>query len=229
MNMHTALILDTETSSLKGLPIEIAHCGIVIENGALVYDKENMFNQLYSIGDERIELGAMSTHNIIDSDLLGMPHFSEFRLPEGVDYLIGHNIDYDINTIALCGDQPKVKSICTLAIARKLLPDLNTHKLTTLMYHFLRHETARELIKNAHRASEDVYFTAILCAKLMKINDITSIEQLYALSEDARIPDRMHFGKHRGTLLTELDPGYIKWLRKQDNVDLYLMKALDRL
>lgn len=229
MTILNALILDTETHTLKGLPIEIAFGWASIENGVLVFDKHQTFNQLYSIGDQRISLGAMATHHIIESDLQGMPHFSEFRLPEGAEYLIGHNINYDINTIAFCGEQPKIKSICTLALARRAFPDIDAHNLAALMYHTLKQDQARELIKSAHRAAADVYMTAILCSKLIKVFKIETMEQLYQLSEQCRIPDRMHYGKHKNTLLKDLPASYVKWLLTQQDVDPYLRRELEAL
>lgn len=36
----------------------------------------------------------------------------------------------------------------------------------------------------------------------------------------------MPFGKHKGTLVKDLDSGYVAWLLRQDDLDPYLEKAL---
>ncbi|MDW2753129.1 3'-5' exonuclease, partial [Acinetobacter baumannii] len=57
-----------------------------------------------------------------------------FRLPEGVEFIVGHNIDYDIKALNKCGPAIKAKTICTLALARDVWPDLTSHKLAVLYY-----------------------------------------------------------------------------------------------
>ena len=98
-----AIILDTETHTLNGLPIEIAYAPIEIENAKLSLDREKMFDQLYSIGDEKISWGSMAVRHILESDLENQPNFSSFELPTETQYIIGHNIDYDIRALEKCG------------------------------------------------------------------------------------------------------------------------------
>ena len=50
----------------------------------------------------------MAVHHIIESDIADKPSYETFRVPE-CDYIIGHNIDYDIQAIRLArqrDDQP---------------------------------------------------------------------------------------------------------------------------
>ena len=47
-----AIILDTETHTLNGLPIEIAYAPVQIAQGRLSLDKSQLFDQLYSIGEQ---------------------------------------------------------------------------------------------------------------------------------------------------------------------------------
>lgn len=55
---------------------------------------------------------------------------------------------------------------------------------------------------------------------------IKDINSLYQMSEIARIPKRITFGKHKGELIDELPDSYIDWLLKQPELDPYLIKAL---
>ncbi|KAF1026099.1 MAG: hypothetical protein GAK29_01500 [Acinetobacter bereziniae] len=111
----SALILDTETNSLNGYPIEIAYVPCSFERGVLEIHQKSAFDQYFSC-PEPIELGSLATHHILESDIADKPSYEVFRLPENTVYLIGHNIDYDIQAIKLCDSSINVKGICTLAL-----------------------------------------------------------------------------------------------------------------
>lgn len=225
--MH-AIILDTETHSLNGQPIEIAYAPIEVENGKLTLDKSKLFDQLYCV-DEPISFAAMAVHHILESDLIDRPHYSTFILPTDTQYIIGHNVDYDIRAIEKCGvDTSSIKAICTLALARRVWPDAEAHNISALIYMISKgSEKAREMIKKAHRADMDIILTANILMHIVHQLNINNIEELYAASEDARIPRSINFGKHRGTNITDLPADYIQWLLRQDELDPYLRKALE--
>ncbi|WP_151707488.1 DUF3820 family protein [Acinetobacter sp. TUM15064] len=223
-----AIILDTETHTLNGQPIEIAYAPIEIINGKLSLDKSQVFDQLYTV-DEPISFAAMAVHHILESDLVGQPHYTTFRLPDDTQYIIGHNIDYDIRAIEKCGvNVSNIKAICTLALARLVWPDAEAHNISALIYMISKgSEKAREMIKKAHRADMDIILTANILMHVVHHLKINSMEQLFTASEDARIPRVINFGKHRGTAIAELPADYIQWLMRQDELDPYLRKALE--
>lgn len=222
-----ALILDTETNKLSGYPIEIAHISCSFEQGVLRIDGGSAFDEYFSC-PEPIELGAMATHHILESDIADKPSYVVFRLPENTEYLIGHNIDYDIQAVKLCDASINVKGICTLALARMVWDELETHNLTAMYYHVMNAdlETARKHLRNAHNARWDIYFTGVVLQAIVEKLAIKDINSLYQMSEIARIPKRINFGKHRGELIDELPDSYIAWLLKQPDLDPYLTKAL---
>lgn len=225
-----AIILDTETHTLNGQPIEIAYAPIDVQNGKLTLDKSKLFDQLYSV-DEPISFAAMAVHHILESDLLNKPHYSSFTLPPYTQYIIGHNIDYDIRAIEKCGvNTSSIKAICTLALARRVWPDAEAHNISALIYMISKgSEKAREMIKKAHRADMDIILTANILMHIVHQLNINSMEELYAASEDARIPRSINFGKHRGTNIVDLPADYIQWLLRQDDLDPYLRKALENV
>ena len=223
-----AIILDTETHTLNGQPIEIAYAPIQINDGKLTLDKTQIFDQLYSV-DEPISYAAMAVHHILESELVDQPHYTTFKLPAETTYIIGHNIDYDIRTIEKCGiDTSNIKAICTLALARLVWPDAEAHNISALIYMITKgSEKAREMIKKAHRADMDIILTAnILMHEIHHLN-IQTLEALYEASEDARIPRTINFGKHRGTAIADLPADYMQWLLRQEDLDIYLRKALE--
>lgn len=226
---YQSLILDTETHALNGFPIEIAYLPCAINSSGLHIDEGNIYDEYFSI-DAGLELhyASMAVHHILPQDLAGKTSFKTFRLPKDTIYLIGHNIDYDVEAIARCG-QPieHIKPICTLALARSIWPDLDSHNLSALSYYLSEDLSAtREMLKNAHNAKIDVLITAQLLHKIVKILDVQSIESLYQASQQARLPQYMPFGKHKGTLLMDLPHDYAHWLLRQDNINTYLRQAL---
>ncbi|AXY57245.1 3'-5' exonuclease [Acinetobacter chinensis] len=223
-----AIILDTETHTLNGQPIEVAYAPVQIADGKLSLDKSRIFDQLYSV-DEPISYAAMAVHHILESDIADQPHFTSFSLPEETTYIIGHNIDYDILAIQKCGvDTSSIKAICTLALARLVWPDAEAHNISALIYMISKGSAkARDMIKKAHRADMDIILTANILMHVVHQLKINSIEELFAASEDARIPRVINFGKHRGTPVQDLPQDYVQWLMKQGDLDPYLRKALE--
>lgn len=223
-----AIILDTETHTLNGQPIEIAYAPVDILDHKISLDKSQLFDQLYSC-DEPISFAAMAVHHILESELAGQPHYSTFKLPQETTYIIGHNIDYDIRAIEKCGvDTTSIKAICTLALARHVWPDAEAHNISALIYMITRgSDRAREMIRKAHRADMDIILTANILMHIVHHLKISSIEALYQASEEARIPRSINFGKHRGTAIAELPADYVQWLLRQEELDPYLRKALE--
>lgn len=228
-NPMQAIILDTETHTLNGQPIEIAYAPVEFVQGKLSMDKSQIFDQLYQV-DEPISYAAMAVHHILESDLVGKPHYSSFELPPQTIYMIGHNIDYDIEALKKCGvDVSQIKAICTLALARHVWPDAEAHNISALIYMIAKgSEKARELIKKAHRADVDIMLTANILMHILQKIEVHSFEELYLASEEARIPRSISFGKHRGSLISDLPADYIQWLLRQDDLDPYLRKALEK-
>ena len=224
-----AIILDTETHTLNGLPIEIAYAPIEIEAGKLSLHRSKMFDQLYSIGDEKISFAAMAVHHILEADIVDQPNFGTFTVPTETVYIIGHNIDYDIRAIQTCGvDTQHIKAICTLALARLVWPDAEAHNISALIYMISKgSEKAREMLKGAHRADADIILTANILMHIVHKLNIQTIEALFEASEDARIPRSINFGKHRGTAIVDLPSDYVQWLMRQEDLDPYLRKALE--
>ena len=48
---------------------------------------------------KEISLGSMAISRICNEDVAGEPPHTDFRLPNSVDYLIGHNIDFDMTVL----------------------------------------------------------------------------------------------------------------------------------
>lgn len=220
MNKEIAFIFDTETTGLvEPQVVESALLEVTFESGRVI---SGDLLRSYWCPSKAIELGALSTHHILDEELENFPPSSEFALPENLQYLIGHNIDFDWSVIG----KPNVKRICTQALARAALPDLDSHKQSALIYYFFRHN-AREMLRNAHSAGDDV----INCLELLKallplFPPVESFEELWQVSERARVPKRMYVGKHKGELIAGLPHAYKMWMLRQPDYDPYVLQAV---
>lgn len=225
-----SLILDTETHALNGFPIEIAYIPCQLDASGLTLQQDLTYDEYFSL-DQGIDIhyASMAVHHILPQDLISKPHYQTFRLPKDTVYMIGHNIDYDVDAIARCGqDISHIKPICTLALSRSLWPNLDSHNLSALSYYLSQDQAAtRELLKNAHNAKTDVLITAQLVTALLKELKVNSIETLFEASEQARLPQFMPFGKYKGTPLSDMPSDYVKWLLRQDNLNSYLREALE--
>jgi len=217
-----AIIFDTETTGLTD-PVIVEAAWIQLSDPFRL-TVLNSFEQRYNPG-KKIELGAIATHHILDEELVDCPPAAEFKLPDGVEYLIGHNVDYDWKVIG----EPPIKRICTLALSRALFPEADSHTQSAMIYLFER-DSARELLRKAHSAADDVRNCRIvldyLLNKMVDVKEKTTWEEIWKRSEIARIPKVMTFGKHKGMAIKDVPSDYKGWLLRQPDVDPYLIKAI---
>lgn len=221
-----AFIFDSETTGLNEPQlVEAAWLQLEAIPGLPVAGE---FLQRYKPG-KPIELGALATSHILDEELADCPDHTEFALPAEVEYLIGHNVDYDWGVIG----RPEVKRICTAALSRMLWPDADTHTQSAMIYLHYRSE-AQGLLRNAHAALDDVKNCRLLLIKIMDAlgerlgRPVADWEELWTHSEDARIPTVISFGKHRGAKFSDLPAEYRRWLLNQPDLDPFVRKALQR-
>lgn len=217
--MSQAIIFDVETTDKNdAVIIEAASLDVTSLNP---FEVSNPWVQRYNPG-KPISLGALATHHIMDEDLVNCPASSTFQLPADTKYLIGHNIDFDWVAIG----KPDVKRICTLALARSLWPELDSHTQSALLYHFER-STAREQLRNAHSALADVWICSKIVGQIIDKLYPISLDAFWEMSEKARIPKVMPYGKHKGEPISQMPTDYKQWMLRQDNVSEYLRKALE--
>lgn len=221
-----ACIFDSETTGLNDPQlVEAAYLQLAAIPGLPVATE---FLQRYKPG-KPIELGALATSHILDEELADCPDHTEFQLPAEIEYLVGHNVDYDWGVIG----KPELKRICTAALSRRLWPDADSHSQSAMIYLHYR-EQAPGLLRNAHAALDDVKNCRLLLVKILDAlatelgRPVTEWEELWSISEDARIPTVIGFGKHRGAKFSDLPADYRRWLLNQPDLDPFVRKALQR-
>jgi exodeoxyribonuclease X len=231
-----AVILDTETTGIdEPEVIQLA----ITEPMATPFEHVTA-STAYFKPSKPIALGAVATHHILDEDLVdAAPWPGKYELPAGVGYLVGHKCDFDWAAIG----KPAVKQICTLAFSRHLWPELDSHSLGAMTYHFMDRREARQLLRGAHDAGTDVFLCYHLLQRIIDATGCKTWEELYAACEIARVPTFMSFGKYgpfeawakanggpmRCAEVRSRDPGYYRWLMNgcdQVRDDPYLAKAL---
>tara|TARA_R110002049_G_scaffold69998_2_gene181096 strand:+ start:4742 stop:5320 length:579 start_codon:yes stop_codon:yes gene_type:complete len=186
---------------------------------------------------KEVSLGSMAISHICDDDVADEPPHTDFRLPNNVEYLIGHNIDFDMAVLKNAGVSHTPKLICSNAMANFLLPTLGSHKLVSLLYHFHR-DIARVQARHAHAAIADVYFTQLVLGSLIDLansqgHEISDMKAYMSLVKWLVYPWHLSFGKYKGEAIADLTThsdgaGYLKWLLKQDTVEPYLAKACEQ-
>lgn len=175
--------------------------------------------------------GALCVHHILPVELEGCWPSELAKLPEDCEYIVAHNADHDWKCL---GSPPAVKRIDTCSIARWLWQDTDAYSQSALLYYLLgpTPET-RKRLQSAHSAAVDVMNCALLLEGILAAKpDITTWSQLYAYSEQCRIPRTMPIGEKQGvkglTLdeAVEYDMGFVDWCLRQSFVDDYLKTGL---
>jgi exodeoxyribonuclease X len=224
-----AIVLDTETHKLGGNACELAYISVELFEGAGVVSNIGLsmcggFNPL-----EPMAYGAMAVHGITDDRVSTAPAHTEIPhyMPANLEYIIGHQVDYDCDVLERAGvDLSGVRRICTLALARRHI-DCDSHTLGALFLYVAGVTPDNiETVRNSHGAFTDVQMTVAVLDYLVGRLGVLSFDALYDLSEDARIPIVMPFGKHKGDKISDLPAQYVGWLLKQPDLDPYLRHAL---
>lgn len=225
--MTKALILDVESTGLDE-PQVIEYGAMPVwftQGGILGFSDIHVSRHMPT---KPISAGAMGTHGIIEEDLVGCPPFSLEQVGFECEYLIGHGIDYDWKALG----EPDVKRIDTLAFSRHLWPELDSHKLMAMVFHIDRQEGKR-FFAGAHSVSTDVQAAAFLLIHILaeigkRGNLVTDMATLWGMSEFARIPTIIGFGKHKGTAIKDLPSDYCQWYQRQAETDQCLIKAMQK-
>lgn len=217
------IVGDVETSGLD------QDAGIVEIAWTEVDEHFNVLDSKSSLIDPQVRISpaASGVHGITDKDVEFAPTIAQFMemtgypFEEGEIILVAHNAPFDsrffkplINNFA--------GTLCTLKMARLIYPESDDHKLQTLRYYLGLGGG------DAHSAAGDVE-VAVNLLRRMCIDTDCSLFDLFERSKHPVMIDLMPFGKHKGTPLTELPKGYVKWLMGLDSLDENLRWSLNQL
>lgn len=147
-----------------------------------------------------------SIHHIDPAELEGLAPFdmAQFTGPALNDatHAVAHNAAFEQQWLDF-----GLPWICTYKCALNAWPDLAKHSNQALKYELGMKD--RPDLHPPHRALPDAKVTAFILSKLLEEHDV---EQLVEWSAQPKPIYRLGFGKHKGTLLTEVPSDYLWWI-----------------
>lgn len=209
--MSYTIIFDTETTGIDKEDRIIQYGAIIVDEKGEPYKgdaKHAVFEGLCST-DLPIKLKAMSTHNIRQNELEGMPNFLEtdfYRVLQELNnennFLIAHNLPFDLGMLEKEGFKNKFQLIDTLQCAKhmfkkskneaviidpknNLTPD---HQLQTFRYKLFSKEAEEKeaakygVVIQAHNAIGDVVILKLFLTKL-RVMVANQLMNLFAISD----------------------------------------------
>ncbi|MBU3013508.1 3'-5' exonuclease [Poseidonibacter lekithochrous] len=239
------VLFDTETTGNKD-------DDRVIQFGAMIIDqkgKVEAYDEFCST-DVGIKIEAMEVHNITPDMIEGKVTATQTtfykkleELNSNENYLIAHNIAFDMGMIKKEGFVNNYKEIDTLRCAKHLFSDLPYHRLQYLryaldLYKVEKAEAAKLGITiKAHDALGDVLVMKLFLSKLVGkcreiYPDYNPMEKLVELTTTPVFIKTFKFGKHKGKDVAEVakeDSGYLNWMRTNMDLDEDLKYTLDKV
>ena len=162
------VVFDLETTGAKAPPCRITEIGAFrVKNGKIIDEYQTLVNP-----ETAIPLFISQLTGITDAMVKNAPTFrdvaADFLNFIGDSVLVAHNAHFDmhflnheigrIHTDYLVGNP----SLCTVRISRRLLPDIENHRLNTLANHY------SVALVNHHRAGDDAHATAHIFVNLLE-------------------------------------------------------------
>lgn len=176
----TFTVVDTETTGTykDDRILEIAAVKIL---PGYVIDTENVFSELVN-PLKKIHYNVYKVHKI-SSDMVKDKPLMEEIIPSFQTFIensiiAGHNVSFDLRYIKrefeICGRNFNCPlSVDTLRLSRKFCPELENHKLDSLMNYFNINLNVPDLYR--HRALYDVFHTAGILIEFFKIMENQNI------------------------------------------------------
>ena len=220
------VFFDTETTGANPATAKIVELGYVVTDANL-----NILNSWRTLVDPEMPIpaDASGVHHITDDDVYDAPTVEQISeaclapLQRPGAILVAHNAPFDLQVAAgLLGRD--YKSIDTLQLAKRYIPDAPNHKLGTLMYY-----CGLTQRKNTHSAIEDCMICVDLLRHIMLVTN-KSIDELITASNEPLVIRVMPFGKHKGMKMEDVPTDYLKWaLREMNNLDANLRHTMEKL
>ena len=222
----------------------------IIQVGAMIVhskDEIEVFDEL-CLAPVPISIEAMEVHNITpdliaDRGLYDETYFAlrVQQLNQKENYLIAHNISFDLSMLEKEGFQNHYTLIDTLRCAKHLLPDSPNHRLQYLRYALEIYQIEQAeadklgITIKAHDAIGDVLVMKLLLSKLIRLTQekFTGVNPMQKLAELTQTPVMMKtfkFGKYKDREIAEVVNdyrGYITWMKANLDLDEDMTFTLD--
>jgi len=224
----------------------------VIQIGAMVIDAKGnveVYDELCS-SSVPIKVEAMEVHNITPDVIEGKGVFSATKfytdlaeLNSDKNYLIAHNIQFDLGMLEKEGFVNRMRLIDTLRCSKHLFPDSDFHRLQYFRYSLDLYKDEKKeankynIVIKAHDAIGDVLVMKLLLSKLVaKVKErYVGENPMLKLETLTRTPVKIKnfkFGKYKGEEINDIarsDAGYIRWMLKSLELDEDMKYTLERV
>lgn len=172
------VVFDLETTGAKAPPCRVTEIGAFrVKNGIVTESFQTLVNPEMSIPPFIMMLTGIS-----DEMVAGAPLFcdvvDDLLAFIGDSVLVAHNARFDMSflnyEIGRVYEDYRLAnpSLCTVQLARRILPDIDNHKLKTVANYF-----SIDLI-NHHRASDDAHATARIFVNLLRDLRVAGVRDL---------------------------------------------------
>lgn len=210
------VIFDLETDSLKSEDAKILEIGAVrldLTTGRIT----NRYDHFVDSG-RFIPPEVSAVNHITARDIVGAYNTVEagekFHNFVKNDIIAAHNANYDIAIIRneFSSDiWDNSNTLCTMRLAKHLLPDLDAYNLQYLRYYLeIDVKGARVNRATAHTALADAELTAKLLSYLWKYT-LCTIDEIIKLCWSPIHIKKCPFRKHKGQLWKDVPSDYIRW------------------
>ncbi len=198
-----------------------------------------------------IKIEAMEVHNITPDLLEGKPSCVDTKFYQRIvelnnesNYLIAHNIKFDLGMIEKEGFENQYTLIDTLRCAKHLFANLPYHRLQYIRYALELYKTEQieadklNIVIKAHDAIGDVLIMKLFLSKLVaKCNEVypdyNPMEKLAQLTKTPVMIQTFRFGKYKDRDIVEVakeDSGYLNWMRtNMKDLDEDMRYTLDKI
>lgn len=242
--MAKYMLFDTETTGNQ------EEDKIIQIGGMLIHSRDSIekFDELCST-NVAIKIEAMEVHNITPDLIVGKAPFrdthfwqvlNENNSPE--NYLIAHNINFDLGMLQKEGFENQYQLIDTLRCAKHLLSNSPYHRLQYLRYSLELYKeeqdeaAKQDIIIKAHDAIGDVLVMKLLLSKLVvlikeQFGAINPMQKMVELTQTPVLMREFKFGKYKGQSIEEVansDQGYLSWMFKNLDLDEDMKYTLEQ-
>jgi len=242
--MSKFIIFDTETTGFY-------EEDRIIEVGAMIIDDNDVqiLDELCST-DVPIKMEATLIHKISQEMIKDKCKFTQTKFYERLlelnneqNYLIAHNMPFDLGMLEKEGFVNKFRIIDTLRVAKHLLVEGKSIALPYLRYSLkLYEEEEKEALKygvvmKEHTAIGDVLVTKLLFSKLQiltkeKFPNENAIEKMLEFTKTPILQKNFKYGKYKGKKISDIynnDIEYINWLKNNIELDMDIKYTFDTL
>jgi DNA polymerase-3 subunit alpha (Gram-positive type) len=172
------VVFDLETTGAKSPPCRVTEIGAYrVKNGRIIDEYQTLVNP-----ETTIPLFISQLTGITNSMVKNAPKFREVAADFldfiGDSVLVAHNAQFDMrflnHEIGRIHADYRVRnpSLCTVRLSRKLLPNVENHRLNTLANHY------SVALVNHHRAADDAHATAHIFVNLLEELDKRGVRDL---------------------------------------------------